>query len=184
MPIILTVAGLAILVVLVVFVVRLLTGNDGTQIQNNYRDLLVNFNDTSKITMTVRGSIVGDEAYRQYEVEISPKQRLISLFQGYQLKELTSKSVINNNKAYEQFVYALDNYGFLDNVIVNTDDVRGVCPTGKLYIFNAMRDGDSIGNLWTTSCSSQKGNLKSKLSSIKDLILMQIPEYKSIISSL
>jgi hypothetical protein len=66
----------------------------------------------------------------------------------------------------------------------SSDETRGVCSSGRLYEFTVENNEGVEKRLWTTSCSSAKGSQKANLSTINQLFLRQIPEYRDRVPSL
>lgn len=152
-----------------------------TQVETS-RSNLVNTSADRSVKMTVRGPIVADEDFRSFQLQISPSQRIFNLYKGYDNKTIKTVNLYNNVPAYEQFVYALNNGGLMDNNEFSgvRNDIRGVCPTGNLYKFEMLKGKDTIKTLWTTSCSGQRGSLGSNGSVFITLFLKQIPKSQNI----
>ena len=136
------------------------------------------------VKMSVRGSIVANENFRSYQIEITPNERLLTTYSGYMGQATQSISLGNNIPAYEQFVYALNEYKFMRAIEFSgtANDTRGVCPTGLLYEFEILKDDKTIKKLWTTSCSG--GSFIASVASVKSLFTNQIPKSMSVIGKL
>jgi len=136
------------------------------------------------VRMSVRGPIVADEDFRSYDITVSANGRNITTYRGY-LKNVTqTEDFDNNTAAYEQFVYALNRYKFVESKTLTGDanDSRGICPTGYLYEFELIDDNKSVKKLWTASCS--RGSMKAEVGIIKGMFTKQIPKSSAVIGKL
>lgn len=171
------------LILLFPFISNMFTNNPvvPSEIQTS-RTNLVNTSADRSVRMIVRGPIVADEDFRSFQIQISSSNRTFNLYKGYDKTSIKDISLYNNVPAYEQFVYALNNERFMDNNELTGDanDTRGVCPTGLLYTFQILTNDDVNKTLWTTSCSSERGSLRSSGTQFVTLFLKQIPKSKNI----
>ena len=149
-------------------------------------DSLISTTDGRSVKMTVRGPIVVEEDARSYEIIVSPEDRRMLTYQGYLQTILEKIDLPNNIPAYQEFVYALDEAGMMNNSELKGDynDKRGVCAKGYLYRFGIYNDGKIVKELWTTSCADARGSLGVKSLAIRKLFNYQIPESKKIIDKL
>lgn len=147
---------------------------------------LLNTDGDRSVSMTVRGPIVADEDFRTYKVEVSPSQRSITQFQGYQKNTIDHKTFANNTPAYEQFVYALDKANLVKGTPFtdDKDDTRGVCATGKLYEFDIYYNDSDVVHLWTSTCSGSRGSLDASVTQLSNLFIQQIPNNSDIQSDI
>lgn len=141
---------------------------------------------TSKVRMSVRGPIKGNEDFYSYEITISPGKRNMTTYQGYVGKQVGTKNYDNNRNAYEQFVYALDIAGIMDNqpFTGSDNDLRGICATGLVYQFDVLSGSNTIQSLWTTTCKSVKGSLGASRSYLSSLFEDQIPDFSQLKSKI
>lgn len=138
---------------------------------------LVDTTASHSVRMTVRGPIVADEAFRSYQVTISPANRQLVTYKGYLETQVDAVTLPNNVKAYDQFVHALDKANLAKGVALTGDknDLRGICATGEVTDF-VILDGDTVvKELWTSTCSGSKGSLNANVKQLSDLFLAQIP---------
>lgn len=187
-PIVLSIIGLFVAVVAIFSLARVMffPGGDTNVTVDVGREALLNLDVKRSVSMNVRNEIVASEDFRQYKIVVSPESRTITVYKGYNNQVLTTKTYKNSTAAYEQFVYALDRVGMVDGNELTGDanDTRGVCATGDLYEFQVSDNNQSVKKLWTTSCSSDKGSLDAKLSSLTKLFRSQIPDIESITKGL
>jgi len=187
-PAALVLAIIVIAVVGLVYTARLLFfSGDGIIPQvDNSKTSLLSTNADRAVRLTVRGKIVADEDFRKYQIQITPNERILALYRGYQNEQFDNITLGNNIPAYEQFVYALDRAEMMDSLAFkgDADDTRGICATGFLYEYEILQDGESLKRVWTTSCSRPRGSLGATAAPINSLFEKQIPGAKQKISSL
>jgi hypothetical protein len=131
------------------------------------------------VRLTVRGPIVADEAFKSYQITISPSARTMAVYQGYLEDEERAKQLDNNREAYEQFVYALDKANMMKGTMPADDaenDLRGICATGYVYEYSVLVADDPVKHLWTSTCDGSKGTLNASVQQLNDLFLVQIPD--------
>ncbi len=147
------------------------------------RDALTKTDLDRGVRMTVRGSIVGNEDFNSYSITIRPNKRDMTAYVGYLDKSIANKRLGNNTRAYEQFVYALDQAGYMDGTPLTGDanDVRGLCATGQIYTFEVLNGSKSVQELWTSTCKGIRGSFTATRSYIVKLFHLQIPEYTNIL---
>jgi hypothetical protein len=167
--------------------IRVITSSDTGKSQiSTGGQALVNSSANRAVKMTVRGQIVADENFRSYQIQVSPNQRKFIIYQGYLNHPINDVSLYNNTSAYEQFVYALNHAGLMNNdeLTGNSNDVRGVCATGYLYEFETLKDSKTVKKLWSTSCSDSRGSLGRSVSGFVKLFNLQIPDAQSTIGDI
>jgi hypothetical protein len=141
----------------------------------------------NSVTFTVRGSIVADENFHSYRIKITPTTRTLTTYVGYLDQKVDEVSLTNNTPSYEEFVYALDRAGFVKGAELTGDsnDLRGICATGRVYEFELLKADKSIKKLWATTCNGNlKGSLEANSTTLKNLFIKQIPEAASITSKI
>jgi len=144
---------------------------------DNSATTLASTNADASVKMTVRGPIVADEKFKTYQVLISPSNRNISSYNGY-LGEKTSEINLGNNiPAYEQFIYALGKANLAKGIALagDSNDIRGVCATGNVYVFDIIKADKSVKNLWTSTCKGSPGSLDASVAQLHSLFVSQIP---------
>jgi hypothetical protein len=187
-PIILVLIVIAVAIAALVSVGRAIFGGDtGSQSQINVgRNALLNTAADHSVRMTVRGPIVADENFRSYQVTIDSSSRNLTTYSGYLDQMINFKQYDNNNKSYEQFVYALDKANMMNvnELTGNSNDTRGVCATGDLYEFEVLQDNNTVKSLWTSTCQGSSGSFKASVSQVQNLFLEQIPDSKTLLSGI
>src|SRR5690606_38888812 len=103
LPVALVVIVTIVAVIALVSVGRALIGrNDQTDVVEESpaaQSLLVADVDRS-VRMTVRGPIVADEEFNSYQIEISPTERRMTTYKGYQGQVIDTKRLGNSTDAY------------------------------------------------------------------------------------
>ena len=187
LPIVLLLIIIAIAIAALVSVGRAIFGGGTStpaQVDTSEQTLL-NTSLTHAVRMTVRGPIVADENFRSYQVTVSPTNRSLVTYSGYLDQTIDSKQLSNNTQAYTQLVYALNRAGMVSGTALTGDknDMRGVCATGQVYVFETLDSGNTVKNLWTSTCSGSKGSFKADVSQVQSLFLEQIPNSDELTSA-
>lgn len=189
LPIVLLLIIIAIAIAALVSVGKAIFGGGGdsattAQIDTSEQTLL-DTSTTHSVRMTVRGPIVADENFRSYQITVSPTSRSLVTYSGYLDQVIDSKQLSNNTEAYTQFVYALDRANMVKGTPLtgDKDDMRGVCATGQVYMFETLDNGNSVKDLWTSTCSGSKGSFKASVPQVQDLFLQQIPDSSDLLSA-
>ena len=56
------------------------------------------------------------------------------------------------------------------------NDLRGICATGKIYMFETLLNDQAVKTLWTSDCSGSKGSALANVDEIIDMFMKQVPE--------
>lgn len=189
-PVVLTLIIVAVIIAALVSLARTFLFPDSTSTNTAQSNIaqaaLLSTSADRAVRLTVRGKIVAEEDFRSYQIKITPNERTLTTYSGYKGDVIDAISLGNNIPAYEQFVYAL----YRNNLIRGTEltgdsnDLRGVCASGRLYEFQVLKSDKKIKQLWTSSCSSSKGSLRANVNQLTNLFIVQIPESKPIIDKL
>lgn len=149
------------------------------------REALLSSDLSRSIRLTVRGPIVADESHRSYQITISPTNRVMRAYEGYLEKEIESKKYDNNTRAYEELIYALEKRKMMDGRELTSEqnDLRGICATGKIYMFETLMNDQAVKTLWTSDCSGSKGSALANVDEIVSMFIDQIPEGSKLASS-
>lgn len=187
-PIILVLIVVAIAIAALVSVGRAIFGggsSDQTQVDVGH-EALVNTSPDHSVRMTVRGPIVADENFRSYQVTVDPTSRSLVTYSGYLDKTIDSKQYDNNQKAYEQFVYALDKANMMKGDVLPDDknDTRGICATGNVYEFEVLENNSTVKRLWTSTCKGSAGSFKASVPQVQNLFLKQIPDSNALLKKI
>ena len=143
------------------------------------KDELLTLNVSRSVRMTIRGPIVADEEFTSERIEVSPISRQYKTYSGYIDSIEKSKSYDNSMKAYEEFVYALDKAAMTKSAKVDStesEDVRGICATGKIYEFEIVNAGEPVKRYWTSTCKGSPGTFGASVEQVTNLFTDQIPE--------
>jgi hypothetical protein len=189
LPVALIIIIIVIAIVGLTYIARLLFFSDNSGVlsqADTSQAALASTSADRAVAMTVRGAIVADEDFRSYQVKVTPNQRILTIYTGYQNQPIDNITIGNNIPAYEQFVYALNRAKLMNNdeATGDSNDTRGVCPTGKLYEFQILKADKSVKKLWTTSCSNVRGSLGLSVSTLTNLFIDQIPGAQTKIGSI
>lgn len=188
LPLIIVIIVIALVIAALVTIGRMVFG--GTQ-QSTTTDQTASLTsavlDTTaarSVRWTVRGPIVATENYRTYQITIGPSERSYIVYSGYLETPLETKVYTNSTVAYEQFVYALDKAGITKSRDVADTDIRGVCATdGLAYTFETLANTTADHTLWSSTCKNSQGNLAANPLQIQALFTNQIPDFKSLFTS-
>ena len=190
-PILLVIVITIVAVAAVLAIGRALFGGDSTQDQSEVETVdignesLLSSESGRSIRLTVRGPIVADESHRSYQVTISPSSRVMATYEGYLESEMDIKKYDNNTSAYEELIYALQKRKMMDGIELTDEqnDLRGICATGKIYMFETLMDDETVKTLWTSDCSGSKGSALANVDEIIDMCIKQIPDGDKMASS-
>lgn len=177
-----TIIIIVLIIIAIVSIGRAIFGNnsDTANVETDRgRTELLKTDDTHSVSLTVRGPIVADENFKSYRIVISPDSRNMDVYKGYLDESENSKSLDNNEAAYEEFVYALDKANIMkgtEPTDENLNDLRGVCATGFVYEYAVLVNGEPVKHLWTSTCGGSKGTLNASVSQLNDLFFEQIPD--------
>lgn len=183
-PIILIIIVIVALIAGIVTVGRyLFSGNGDTDQQKSRaetaREALLKVDVDQSVRMTIRGPIVGNEAFRSYQVTVSSSQREYVVYKGYLEDVESRKTYRNNTSAYEEFVYALDKAALTSSgkyTDEQADDLRGICATGRVYQFEILDEGSPSESYWTSTCKGSLGTFGASVQQVTDLFTKQIPD--------
>lgn len=181
LPVVIVLIVIAIAVAALVSIGRVIFSGgsvaDPSQVDTS-RESLLNTASDHNVRMTVRGPIVADEDFRSYRVTINATSRSLVTYSGYLDETIGSKRLNNNNKAYEQFVHALDKANLVKGTPYNDerDDTRGICATGRVYEFEVRDSDGAVKRLWTSTCRGSKGTFVGSVEQVSNLFLEQIPD--------
>ena len=170
------VGGIVLILILIFLVIQGIFFSGAKPSETQLTNALINTSTDRGVQMTVRGPIVGNEDARSYEVVVTPTSRSVTQYSGYDGTVVNKQVYSNSTSSYEQFVYALNKAGMMNSRTTSDTDTRGVCATGDLYTFALERDTTIQSSLWTSDCSSDRGTLDIRPSSLTYLFNAQIPD--------
>lgn len=187
-PVALTLVVIAIAIAALVSLARVVffSSNNDTQVVDTSREALLNTSADREVRMTVRGAIVANEAFRSYQIRVSPNSRTLTTYTSYLAKPIDRIALGNNVPAYEEFVHALDKANLANGAELTGDrnDLRGVCATGRVYEFQIINAGETVKQLWTSTCKGSRGSLDASVDQLTNLFIAQVPDAQSLIREL
>lgn len=134
----------------------------------------------SQVQFTTYGAIVADEEFRAIRFTFDQQQRVMEVLNGYTLAIQDSYEFPNTAAAYETFLFALENEGFMNSQLSEFESERGLCSAGTRSVYELFIDGESEHRTWSTSCRSTKGTFAGNARSIERLFQAQIPDYREL----
>lgn len=186
LPVVVIIIAMALVVAALVSIGQLIfSGSNSEAPEGETTDLsseLLTVGDDRGVSMTVRGPIVADEKFRSYQIVISGDRRQITSWEGYNQNDtIDNRTLPNDEKAYRQFVNALNYAGFTRTDKVDSDDTYGLCADGRVYDFEILAGSDVIDHRWTTNCGI-KGSFRGNGDTIRSLFIDQIPDADEIVN--
>lgn len=185
-PILIAVVIIALIVAALVSLGRMLFSggsstnqNNGTTESEKIRTDLLDTSNGRAVRFTERGPIIADEEFKSYQIVVTPTTRTYTTYNGYLDRVVGTKVYQNNDRAYEELVFALDKaYVYKVRDTQGVDEIRGVCATnGRLYIFETTNIDTATHTLWTSTCKGSPGNMGANLAQIKALFVNQVPDF-------
>ena len=137
---------------------------------------------TSRVRYTLAGPIVAREEYKEIRITVDKDERKLELINGYNNNVKLERTFTNDSSAYRSFIAGINSEGFLLEQEAEYDSYEGVCPEGERMIIEYFNNGDLVKTLFSTSCSSNHGNLAGDDNDIEDLFEDQIPNYRELLS--
>jgi len=148
------------------------------------RTTLLDVDSGNSVKMTARGPLVADENFQSYSILITSGSRDLTIYNGYLDSVKKRKTLDNNAKAYEEFVYALDKANYMKGEVPADDDkndLRGICATGYVYEYSVLSENEPVKRLWTSTCGGSPGSLDASTQQLNDLYFEQIPDSKKLV---
>jgi hypothetical protein len=185
--------GFLAFIILIILVMVLIFGGGGTKKQTTKISVptimaLPDYASTNATTsMTIDGRVNGDELHRAIRITIGQNQRQLDIIQGYSGHVISSQSFYNTQDAYNVFLRAINNSGFLLHAkktkIAVPADERGLCPLGNRYIFELDQNGSTLSRLWASDCGVAVGTLGGSSSLLQSLFEAQVPKYQTLVGN-
>lgn len=187
LPILLVLIVIGVIIAAVVSISRGLFNNNAANEQQNSqaRSNLLNLDVDRSVRLTVRGPLVADENFRSYTITISPTERKLVTYKGYQTQQIAESTLSNTSKAYDEFVHALDKANLTKGAPFtgDKDSQTGVCAIGRVYDFSLLAADNTVEHLWTSTCGGSPGSLVANPEQLINLFQVQIPESSKLTSS-
>jgi hypothetical protein len=177
------IAFLATVGLIVLVFILVIRGFSGTKAPKDRLVLADHVTSSMAVQLTVDGEVTADQTHVGYRIYVDRNLAKIEIYKGYQNTVTDSKTYANNDKAYAQFLRALDFAGFAkgDDDAANADD-RGVCASGSRYIYQIDDTPEGDKRYWSTTCGG--GTFKGDTQEVRQLFQRQIPEFSKLTSSL
>lgn len=188
-PILLVIVITIVAVAAVIAIGRALLGGGGqpaeqTTTVDEGRAALLSTDVSRSVRLTVRGPIVADEKFRSYQITISPDYRSMVIYEGYLDREMETKRLDNNIRAYEELVHSLDKRKMMHGKVLaeDQDDLRGVCASKKIYEFETLVNGETVRRFWRSDCEGAPGSSLANAGEVIDMFMKQIPDGRKMAS--
>lgn len=183
LPLIIVILIVALVIAALVTIGRMVFSGGSQSTSNQDKDTVsksvLDTSSTRSVRWTVRGPIVANEKFRSYQITVSPTLRDYTVYSGYLSEPIEVKTYTNNQAAYEQFVFALNNADVGTVRTADDTDIRGVCATGGLaYTFETLGNDTPDHSLWSSTCKGSPGSLGANALQIQALFVNQIPDFK------
>jgi len=136
----------------------------------------------SNVTMTIDGQINGDDIHRQIHIIVDQHQRELDVVQGYSGNIIDRHIFANTADAYNVFLHAINNSGFLLARKGITSNYIGQCPTGERFIYTLNQGGTTLTTRWTSDCGQNVGNLAGDSATLEQLFQNQITGYNDLVA--
>ena len=119
-------------------------------------------NTDALVRMTVDGPIVADQQHNAYRISVGRSE---------------TRTYENNQQGFTNFLRALDVVGFNkgnDKATKEADDERGMCATGKRFVFEIINGTSQVQRYWSSTCGTL-GTFKGNSAQVKSLFDRQVP---------
>lgn len=184
---ILIVLGILIFIIIAILVLNVLrqpSSTTSTASPTPAAVTLSSYADTAAtVSYTIDGVIRGNDQYRAIKITVSNTGRTVQVLSGYQGQILKSQTTANNVQAFQQFLAAIQNEGYLsERSNPTTTNIEGQCPLGNRFIVATANVPDVPASLWTSTCGSKTGTWAGSNSSVSRLFQLQIPNYSQFVS--
>jgi hypothetical protein len=129
----------------------------------------------SQVRFTIEGPVNANEAHNSIQVTVNKDNRVIEVLRTYATQVTTAQTFANNQTAYEDFMTALNNAGYIKRNQKKPDSEIGACPTGQRYIYELIDGGNTVTRLWSSTCGD--GNFSGNANTVRTLFQAQIAGY-------
>lgn len=173
--------------VLLIVVVIVLLANAGSQNVTTNGGKVIKLSSyvtkpQAQVRYTIDGPINASEDHRSVQITISPNNRNLTVYQGYQGSAIVNQSYPNNQQSYSDFLAALTQVNFTaERGISSSVNSQSICPLGNRSRFEIIDGAKDIMNLWSASCRS--GSFAGNITQTTSLFRTQIPDYSRLTSS-
>lgn len=183
---VLIILGVLIVIIIAVIIFNVINrpSNKNTESSTAAPTSLSTYADTAAtVSYTIGGVIRGNDQYRAIKITVSNTGRTIQILSGYQGQILKSQTTPNNIQAYQQFLAAIQNQGFLSQRTNPTaTNMEGQCPLGNRFIVASTNIPNIPASLWSSTCGAKSGTWAGSNTNVSRLFQLQIPNYNQFIS--
>lgn len=172
-PIIAALVGIGIVVLVIVLLIKAITGGGGTPAKQINLVGYANSNATAELYMD--GPINSDQEHKAVKIIVGQTQTEIDILQGYEGTVTQMQAFPNNTTSYANFLRALQHLNFTkgDNSAANQDE-RGFCAQENRYIYIFNDGNKNVFRYWATTCG--QGTFGGNRAQVRQLFERQIPE--------
>jgi hypothetical protein len=170
--------GLIVLVFVLIF-----KGFHHTSAPKNQLNLTNYVQTDTAVRYTLDGPITADQKHVGIRITVNNISATIETYHGYGKTVTQTKTYINTQESYANFLRALQLAGYTSG---STDpkktDERGFCPLGNRYIFEVVNRGEDLQRFWFSSCG--QGTFRGKSPLVRTLFRQQVPDYDATVTGL
>lgn len=179
--------GIVVILALLLFgvyrVIRPLLFGNPTKPLNPQVNLLDYTDRDTQVRFSIEGPVTANEIHNTIRIAVTKDNRILEGLNTYDATSVLSQTFPNNAGAFEDFMYALDNAGFIKrDPKATTADERGVCPSGQRYIYELIESGQTVTRLWSSTCGG--GNFAGQSDVVRTLFQNQIPQYNKLTATI
>lgn len=139
----------------------------------------------SQVTYLVQGRLVGNESRRSIRISVSQTSRSLEILNGYDEVIAKQQTLDNVPEAYRAFLAALQTAGFTNSKTTKlSNDGIGSCPLGKRYVYQLLENGETVTDLWNTSCADKAGSFNGVSITVRQLFQNQFPNYLDFVKNI
>jgi hypothetical protein len=183
------VVGLGVVILMVLFAVALFSLGAGSRPDDSNQKkaaikLTDHTDDGSLVRLTIEGPVTADELHRTTIITVGGDSRALDIYKTYGNQSALTQSFTNNQTAFTDLMYALNDAGFARASQANGErDETGVCPTGQRYIYELIHNDQVTMRLWGSSCKDKRATFGGNSALVQTLFQKQIPKYSSLANS-
>lgn len=173
----------AVVILLIILGILLLTRNRGPGQGPVNTPKAVKLSDLatepgSNVQYIVEGPINAPENHRTMQILISADSRVINIFKGYEGEILSTQTLPNDGKSYNDFLEALNRANFTRTVKATFASSVAICPTAQRAHYLAVKGTETLQDTWAASCAT--GTFGGNKSLTATLFRSQIPNFTQI----
>ncbi len=135
-------------------------------------------NRDTQVRFTIEGPVTANASHNSVQIAVSRDNSIIEVLRTYANEAAFNQTFANNQAAFEDFMTALNNAGFIKRKAKKPDSEIGACPTGQRFIYELIEGGNTVSRLWSSTCGD--GNFNGNAATVRTLFQAQIPGYSKI----